>query len=346
MTIGTLGPRGLTVSVGIVGGLAALYARVPVPWMIGSLGACAVASRAGLPLAALPPVCERVARVAIGVSLGPSIAASVGAAHGRIGPVVVAALALTIATVALGTRWFERRLGLPRPAAYLTAMPGGLSMLLAMAGDIRQRPLVLVAHTVRVVMVVAFVSLLARGLGIPPVAAPLLSTLQLSNGTSWWLLGGLAAGFFAFCERVRIPGGHVIVTMIGTALLAGFTDLSIAPPEIVKTVAMLVFGVTLGMEVAAGPRDRYRTTFAAAALFTVVVMAAAGAVAEGLATWLGAPFLVLFLALAPGGIAEVSLVALALGLDAGLVALVHACRFLFIVVAGPVGLYLFDRTRR
>ena len=316
---------------------------MPVPWLTGSLAACALASRSGLPLGALPPVWERLARVAIGVSLGPSIAASVTGAHGRIGPVVVAALGLTLVTVILGTRWFERRLELPRPAAYLTAMPGGLSMLLAMAGDVAQRPVVLLAHTVRVVIVVAFMSLLARLLGIPPVAAPLLSTLELANGTSWWLLLALIAAFFGFAERVKVPGGHVIVTMIGTALLAGFTDLSIAPPEIVKTLAMLVFGVTLGLEVAGGPRERYAATFVAAAAFTAVVVAAAALLAEGLAVSIGTPFLVVFLALAPGGIAEVSLVALALGLDAGLVALVHACRFLFIVLAGPAGLYFFRR---
>ncbi len=317
-----------------------------MPWLIGSLAACALGSRGGLPLGAPPPVWERLARVAIGVSLGPYIAASVTGQHERIGPVVLAALVLTIATVALGTLWFERRLRLPRPAAYLTAMPGGLSMLLAMAGDVAERPVVLLAHTVRVVMVVAFMSLLARFLGIPPVAAPLLSTLELANGTSWWLLLSLVAVFFGFAERVKVPGGHVIVTMAGTALLAGFTELAIAPPEIVKTVAMLVFGVTLGLEVAGGSRERYAATFAAAAAFTTVVLAVAALLAEGLAVSVGTPFLVVFLALAPGGIAEVSLVALALGLDAGLVALVHACRFLFIVVAGPAGLWLFGRARR
>jgi len=73
------------------------------------------------------------------------------------------------------------------------------------------------------------------------------------------------------------------------------------------------------------------------------VMLVGALVALALARLVEPSFLVLFLALAPGGIAEVSLVTLALGLDAGLVALVHSCRFLFIVVAGPLGLHWLTR---
>ena len=341
-----LGGRALALLVGVVGGLAALYARVPVPWLIGGLGACALAAGAGLPLVAPPPVGERLMRVAIGVALGPSIAASLASAGGRVGLVVVAALSLTVASVALGTPWFERRLGLARPGAYLAAMPGGLSMLLGLAGDVPDRALVVLAHTVRVVVVVVSVSLLARGLGVPPEAAPLGATLELDNGTSWWLLAALIGGFFALAERVRVPGGHVIATMAGTALLAAFTDLPIEPPEIVKTAAMLVVGVTLGVEVASGSRGRRARAFSSSAAFTAAIMACGALAALGLSRAGDAHFLVLFLALAPGGIAEVSLVALALGLDAGLVAFVHACRFGFIVVAGPAGLYLFGRAAR
>ena len=343
---GALAGRALALGVGVAGGLVALYARVPVPWLIGSLGACALAAGAGLPLAAPPPVWERLMRVAIGVTLGPSIAASLGSASGQIGLVVVAALLVTVASVTLGTRWFEHRLALARPSAYLAAMPGGLSMLLALAGDVPDRTLVVLAHTVRVVIVVVSMSLLARGLGVPPEHAPLAATLDPGDAASWWALAALIAGFFAFAERVHVPGGHVIVTMAGTALLAAFTDLPIDPPALLKSVAMLVVGVTLGMEVASGPRGRYGAAFASSALFTAALMALGALAALGLSRAGDAHFLVLFLALAPGGIAEVSLVALALGLDAGLVALVHACRFGFIVVAGPAGLYLFGRAAR
>lgn len=324
--------------VGLLGALCAVALRTPIPWMLGALFACALATLMGLPIKTLPNHVERWMRVAIGVSLGPSVAASLSQSHKELPLAITLTLLLVGVSVWLGTLWFERRGALPRPAAYLTALPGGLSMLLAMAGDIGNRAQVLMAHTVRVVFVVVSISLLARALGIPPLETPFLTSLEFSNGTSPGVLLVLVVGGFFVAERLHIPGSHVIAPMAITAVLSALTDWQLAPPEILKTVALLVFGIVLGCEVAGGPRETYGRLFRASLVFTVGYMAIAALIAIGLDHVTGLGFLVLFLALAPGGIAEVSLVALALGLDAGLVALVHACRFTFIILAGPIGL--------
>jgi|GEM_PF-2000621 len=276
-------------------------------------------------------------RGVIGVSLGPSIAASVTATGTGLGPIVFAAVALVAVAVLGGTWWFVHRLGLSRAAACLTAMPGGLSMLLSMADGISDRTLVLLVHTVRVVIVIVSISLLARALGVPPESRTVLSTLEVGRAGDWPVVVGLIGLFFAVCERLRFPGVHVILTMGVTGLLVGLTPLAVHEPELLKSIAMLVLGVVLGIEVAQGERGRYLATFSSSTAYTLVVMALGAMAAFGLASRVDAPFLVLFLAFAPGGIAEVSLVALALGLDAGLVALVPGARFLFIVPAGPLG---------
>ncbi|NND92725.1 MAG: hypothetical protein HKN42_17860 [Granulosicoccus sp.] len=332
-----------TVSLGIAGGGIALLLQFPIPWLLGSLLFCAVGSRAGLPVRSLPGVLERWMRVAIGVSLGPSVASSMQVSGADLPFAVVAALGITTLTVAAGTPWFEQRVGLPRPAAFLCALPGGLSMLLALSGDTGNRAEVLLVHAVRVVIVVVSISLLARMLGVPPEPDPLLASLDWHNDTSPWVLAGLVIVCFMLAERLRIAGGHVIIPMIIAACIAAFTEIDIAPPMVVKTIAMLVFGMVIGCEVANGPRERYYQLFAASAVFTIVIMAVAAMFAMVLTQLIDQHFLVLFLSLAPGGIAEVSLVALALGLDAGLVALVHSCRFIYIITAGPVGLRMLRK---
>ena len=330
----------LTVAIGLAGALIAVLVHLPIPWMLGALFACAIATAAGLDMVTLPNLIERWMRVAIGVSLGPPVATSLQHSGEHMPLAILATVGIVTTSVVLGTRWFEQRGPLPRPAAYLTSLPGGLSMLLAMAGDIGNRAQVLMAHTVRVVFVVVSISLLARALGIATTDAPFTDSLQWNNDTSPWLLAALIIGGFFLAERLKIAGGHVIFPMLLTALLAAVTDWSLAPPPLLKTVALLVFGIVLGCEVAGGPRETYGRLFRASLVFTIVFMACAAVLAFVLDSTTGLGFLVLFLALAPGGIAEVSLVALALGLDAGLVALVHACRFLYIILAGPVGLQL------
>jgi len=328
----------LSVVLGICGSIVAVWLQLPIPWLLGSLFVCALALGIGLPLGHLPNTLERWMRVAIGVSLGPSVATSVTNSAGDLPFAITAAVVVTTLTVVMGTRWFESRTSLGRPSAFLTALPGGLSMLLAMAGDVGNRAQVLLAHTVRVVFVVVSISLLARVLGVPPEADPLMASLDWSNETSPITLTVLIVVSFFIAERLHIAGGHVIFPMILTAFLTGFTDIALEPPMIVKTVAMLVFGIVLGCEVASGPRGSYARLSAASVIFTIVVMLFGAAIAWGLTQVIDQSFLVLFLALAPGGIAEVSLIALALGLDAGLVALVHSCRFLYIILAGPIGL--------
>ncbi|ASJ76575.1 AbrB family transcriptional regulator [Granulosicoccus antarcticus] len=338
MSFRQMGCWGLTLSLGVGGGVLALLLHFPIPWMLGSLIACALAIFAGLPVQTLPIALERWMRIAIGVSLGPSVASSIQLSGDDLPFAIAAALSITTLTVFIGMPWFARQAGLPRPAAFLCALPGGLSMLLALAGDSGNRAEVLMVHAVRIVIVVVSISLLARFLGVPPVPDPLLASLEWHNDTSPFVLAGLIVACFILAEKLNIAGGHVIVPMVLSAMLAAFTDINMAPPTLVKTLALLVFGMVIGSEVAHGPRDRYARFFVASSLFTIAIMCLAAVFALMLVPLIDQHFLVLFLALAPGGIAEVSLVALALGLDAGMVALVHSCRFIYIIGVGPIGL--------
>lgn len=333
----------LTLLVGILGSLVAHALRFPIPWMLGSLLFCASGKLMGLPIKTLHSGIERWMRIAIGVFLGPSVAVSIQQAGSDLPFAMAAAIFVTTLTVIGGTPWFEWRTNLSRRSAFMSAFPGGLSMLLALAGDIGNRAEVLLVHAVRVVIVVVSISLLARVLGVPSVPDPLIASLRWSTDTSILLLASLIVVCFVLAEKLRWAGGHVMIPMVITALLTYFTDVNIDPPALLKTCALLVFGIVIGCEVANGPRHRYVRLFTASSVFTVVIMGLAAILALAMTNYIDQGFMVLFLALAPGGIAEVSLVAFALGLDAGLVALVHSCRFFYIITAGPICIKFFQK---
>ncbi len=342
--IGYYSKLGLTIITGLFGALLAVLGNFPIPWLIGSLASVSVATFLGAPLQPLPSKIERWMRVAIGVSLGPSVANSVLQNSADLVFAIVSAVLITTLFVTVGTRWFEHSTKLPKPSAFLTALPGGLSMLLAVSGDTSNRAQIVIAHTIRVVFVVASISLLARFLGIPTDPNPFVASFEWANGTSLIGLLALIVACYFLAEKLKWPGVHVILPMMICALLTGLTDITIEAPEIVKTVALFVFGLVLGHEVASGPRHSYKMLAGASIVFTIGALVSAALLALGLSVVIDKGFLVLFLAFAPGGIAEVSLIALALGLDAGLVALVHACRFIFIILAGPLGLNYLART--
>jgi len=333
----------LIFTLGWVGALAAHAVALPIPWLLGSLLVATIAGVLKLPVDMPPRRLERIMRVVVGVTLGPAVATSVQQNSSELPLGIFCAALVTFLTMVFGMYWFQRQGGWSRTTAYLMSLPGGLSMLLALAGDIGQRPQVLLVHTIRVVSLLIFVSLLARYLGVPAEPSFLANSFSTATAAPWWLLLALIVVGYCLSESIPLPGVHVLLPMGITALAAVTLPWSVTAPEIFKTVAMLVFGCVLGLELASGPRSSYARIGLLSLIYTAVAIGMGALLAGGLSLLIEPQFLVLFLALAPGGIAEVSLVALALGLDVGLVALIHSCRFLFIVTLGPLGLNYLQR---
>ncbi len=331
----------LTLVVGVAGAVFAHWLSIPIPWLIGSMIVCGIFTTSGVRLAAPPRKLELWMRVIIGVSLGPSVANSLSSNIAQLPFAIVSAVVLTTLLVILGTWWFEKRTQLTRPLAYIAAMPGGLSFLIAIAsafGD--KRPLIALIHTVRVVSLIIIVSLLARYTGIHDQDSSLLNAFAMTLHWHWLLLAVLVVVSFTVAEVTRIAGGHVLVPMVLTTVFIMVTGIEPIMPEIAKTVAMLTFGIMLGCELGSGPRQHYMKLGVASVLYTLAALLIAAGMALLLQAFIDQPAMAIFLALAPGGIAEVSLIALALDLDAGMIALVHTCRFSFIMLLGPLGLRL------
>jgi len=307
-------------------------------------------------MASVPNLLERWMRVAIGVSLGPAVASSISLNADDLPFAVSSAVLVTMVTALSGMAWFRARTNLSRSSAFLSALPGGLSVFLALADDRGNRAQILLAHTIRVVIVVVFISLLARVLGVTDSAESavhsgtqlqaLFANLHWRGGANPVVLLVLVALSFFVAERVKLAGSHVIVPMLLTAVIATVSPLSVESPVVIQSIAMLVFGIVLGQQIGQSvAADNWRLV-RAASVFSGFAILLVAIIALVLSKFIPQGFLVLFLALAPGGIAEVSLVALALGLDAGLVALVHSCRFLFIVFIGPLALRYFHNDGR
>lgn len=334
---------GATLLLGLLGALSAVFLHIPVPWLLGPLLLCTVVSACDVPLQ--PPTgVEKILRVVIGVALGPSVANSLIGSAARLPIAIIGAALFTGLLVIIGSAWFRRRIGLSPPVAFLAALPGGLSFMLALASDIAgSRPMIALIHTVRVSALVVFVSLLSSVIGTDLPTSTIASALDFEMNSAVPVWFGLVVISFYVSNKLSVPGGHVIFPMIIAASVTGFTDLNTETPILFKTLAMLAFGIIMGCEVGRGPKHLYARLGLAALIYTGGAFVIAAGFALVLEQVVTESFLVLFLALAPGGIAEVSLIALALGLDAGFVALVHACRFLLIMLVGPLGLKHYSR---
>ena len=151
----------LALALACVGLFALLH--LPLPWLLGPMGAGLVASLLRVPLAA-PPGVPVAMRAVLGVAVGASITPEL---VGRL-PGMALSVALIVPFIAvcglLGVPWFRRVGGFDRPTAYFAAMPGGFQdmVLLGMTAGGDPRALSLV-HATRVLAIVAVMPALVSG---------------------------------------------------------------------------------------------------------------------------------------------------------------------------------------
>jgi membrane AbrB-like protein len=318
-------------------------AGVPLGWLIGAMVAVQAAAMAGAPVE-VSKTPRNVMVAMLGVLLGSAFEpALLGDLHRW--AVTLGSLPLYLAiTTGLGIVYLRRVAGFDMVSAYFTATPGGFSEMTmvgsSLGGDERLMGL---SHSARIMIVVASVpawlQLLANGAAagasagaaaaLAGIATPPLGLVDIV------LLVACVAGVIP-ARRARVPAAWLLGPMLASAVihLAGLTD-SRPPPEAIW-LAQVVVGAFIGSRFAGTPLRLVLRILALAAGLTAMLLVVTGIWAWALGQWTGLPMVDLILAFAPGGVSEMSLVALSLQADAAFVSTHHLVRIALIVVAAPL----------
>ncbi|WP_340118291.1 AbrB family transcriptional regulator [Pelagibius sp. 7325] len=328
----------LALVIGSVGGWLAHELNVPLAWMLGAMSATTVAAMSGLPVAL--PVSFRLAMLGVlGVMLGSGFAPEI---LDRIGDWAISLAGLAVYTVsatALVAVFLRRVAGYDPITAYFSAAPGGLSeMVLAgtqAGGDER---IISLTHTSRILLVVLALPFLMQVIfGYTPGPRPAGGIpLADSNAFDILVLTFCGVAGYILARLARLPAAAVLGPMLFSAAfhLGGLT--SAKPPTELVAAAQVVVGTTIGCRFAGVSMKLVGHTILASFGSTVILVAGGLLFAVALHPLTGLPTIGLFLAFAPGGVAEMSLIALALSIDAALVATHHIVRIFFIVVCTPL----------
>lgn len=328
----------LALALGTAGGFLASYFNIPLAWMLGAMISTTVAAICGLPVAL--PVVFRTAMIGVlGVMLGSGFAPEI---LDRIGDWVISLIGLAVYTLALTgivTLFLRKVCGYDPITAYFSAAPGGLSEMVLVGshygGDER---VISLTHTSRILLVVLALPFLMQIIfgytpGPRPAAgAPLIET----NAFDMLVLTFCGVAGFIAARLARLPAAAVLGPMLFSAALhmTGVTDAK--PPVELIAAAQVVVGTTIGCRFAGVKMALVARSIVASIGSTVILVGSGLLFAVALHPLTGLPTIGLFLAFAPGGVAEMSLIALALSLDAALVATHHIVRIFFIVVFTPM----------
>ena len=329
---------------GTAGGAVFAWFQLPLAWMIGAMVANIAVSFAGVPVA-IPPALRTAMIMVLGILLGSAFTPALLDRLGLWTVTLAGLLAYSLAVTGIGLVYL--RLVSRRDAAtsFFTAAPGGLNEMVIvgtqMGGDER---FISAIHGMRVMLVVIAIpfwfqlfenySPSARG-GL----GPSLFALELSD---LLLLGSCVLGA-AIAKPLRLPAAALTGPMIVSAAihLAGLTTTS--PPGIFVGAAQVVVGAALGSRFTGISFGELGRIASVGVGLTAIMVGVSVAFALVLHRVTGFPVATLVLAYVPGGLAEMSLVALALGLDAPFVATHHIVRVLLIVVLWPVMYAMFHK---
>ena len=336
-----------TLLLGTAGGALFTWFQLPLAWMIGSMVFCTAASMSGLPIQ-VPGGLRSGMIMILGIMLGSAFTPHI---VDRLGEwaISLAGLAFYIVlSAALGIVFLRKVARYDPVTAFFTATPGGLNEMVlvggAMGGDDRT---ISVAHSARVMLVVMTVPVFFQMFqGYEPGnRAPLGPALTDIPIADLALLASCALG--ALVGRwLRLPAYMLLGPMLVSAAihLAGLTEGK--PPGVLIAAAQIVVGAALGSRFSGVRMGRIAHTLAIASALTAMLLVITMAFSLVLNWITGIPLPALVLAFAPGGLAEMSLVALALGVDAAFVSTHHIVRIVLIVSLVPLTFRAFRRFER
>ena len=341
--------RLLTLALAAFGVLGFWMASLPLPFLFGPLVACLLGALVGAPLTGVGQIRTGM-RTILGVAVGASITPEV---LGRL-PQMAASVALIPLYIALiglvGVPFFRKIYKFDWATSWYAAMPGGLQDMVIFGqeagGDVRALSLI---HATRVLIIVTVAPLmLTQGFGVSldnPIGAPVaeLPWSELVLMTAAALIGWKGG------ERIGLFGASILGPMIVTGALSLAGLINSRPPAEAILAAQFFIGLGIGVGYVGVTLYEIRRDIVAGIWFVLMLAVLAAGFTEivvllGLAEPVNG-----FLAFAPGGQAEMTVLAIIVGADLGYVIVHHLTRVILVILGAPVAARVFrvkERNRR
>ncbi|MBC8338188.1 MAG: AbrB family transcriptional regulator [Rhodospirillales bacterium] len=329
----------LTLLLGAVGGAVFDWLTMPLAWLIGAMIIITIAALAGAPLK--PPGRLRNLMIGVlGIMLGSAFTPDILESAVLWSTSILTLIAFVVVLAAGVAVFLNRVAGFDPVTSYFAAAPGSFASMVIMGvemgGDERNISLI---HAIRIMLTVLVIPFWFRFYyGYVPGGAgglPGLGSIMDFPLDDFAILAACALGY-PLAKLVRMPAGALLGPMFLSAVvhLTGLT--SAKPPSEIVNLSQLVIGTGLGCRFVGLHVKRVIGTMMLSVGVTLFMLLLAASFAFGLEYFTGLPFAALWLAFAPGGLAEMTLISLAMGIDTAFVSTHHLVRMIFLVFVTPL----------
>ena len=327
------GRLALAFAIGFGGSLAFILVRLPLPWFLGSLTACIIASILAAPIER-PVQISIPMRAVLGVAVATAFTPELLARFGGMTLSLLLLFPFMVAIIYFGMLYFERIAKYDRPTAFFCAVPGGLTDMVTMAVDAGANPrTVTLIQATRLVLSCFLLPFWlqwagGRTIGIFVPGAVHLNQFLLVDAVVLVALGW--AGWW-LADHFGLAGAPIVGPMVlsGLAHALGLTTAKI--PLEVLIFAQVTLGILLGAQFRGLTWNEFSSTMLWGAGFSVLILIATGILAVGVSRLTGFDSTTVLLAYAPGGQSELNLIAYILNLDVAFTALHHLVRLAIVI---------------
>jgi membrane AbrB-like protein len=327
----------LALLIGAIGGAIFQALQLPLAWMLGPMTFNMSAALNGLRVAV--PLQLRSAMLAVlGVFLGSSFSPETLARATEWPWSLAAIIVFVLLSTGLMALYYRRFGGFDRVTALYSATPGAMAAMILMGaaagGDERRIALTQALRITLVVVLIPLVVFTVRGSPPPPVQFGEMS--GFFQPLELLLLAATVVVGIVLARLARLPAPELAGAMLVSAGFYLGDVVHLTLPEPLLLITLWVLGSSVGARFVGASIREILSVGRHALGATVLVLVLAAFFAAGISTSLEVNFLAALLALSPGGVAEMCLIAVAFNIDPTFVASHHLARMLFLMTLAPL----------
>ena len=326
---------------GALGGLLGSLVKLPLPWMLGALlitaSVCILRPKL-VPEKYVFPLEFRMIFIAIiGVMIGSQVSSDLVSQFPLIGMSILGLSAFVPLALMANIAIFQHLGGYDRTTAIFCGAPGGLLESIAM-GEARGCDIQILSmqQFLRIIVVITLVPVVMSLWVGEPLGSAAGVTIGIANhemtpqGMTISLLAAVIGLFVG--RRLKLPAGQLMGPLIMAALvnLSGLTTINL--PNSLIIIAQIVIGTSLGTQFSRLNKSMLVRAIGLSFVSVSVMMLIGVTICLILSYSKQFPFDLLLISFAPGGLTEMSLIALTLSANPALVSLHHLYRIILTVV--------------
>ena len=328
-------------AIGLLGVAVFHVADLPLPWLLGPLTACLIAALAGVRLNGIALVNEGM-RTILGVAVGATFTPALLASMAGMWSTLLLIPVMVFAIGAIGVPYFQRLWGYDFATSYYGAMPGGLQDMLVFGEEAGGNPRSLsLIHATRVMVIVFALPFILKGLWQADLSSPPGAPAVDIGADQLLLMIACALIGWRVAKAIGMFGASILGPLIVAAAAAFAGLLQHRPPAEAIWAAQFFIGMSIGSKYSGITMAEVRRDLVAGLGFCILLILLTVIFVEFVYGLGLAPGMEALLAFAPGGQAELVVLALIVGADVAFVIAHHVLRIFVVILGAPLFARLF-----